>query len=167
LVQRSLPSQRDLVALAQASAPALAGAALLAVVATSLRIDHIGDDCRAWPALGVGTGLAVMWATAMALLGVGWRRMSGASLPLGLVFLVAALVHGLALLSPPFLSLDPMYYAAIGRAVRSGADAHLPLSQTLPASDALCACHRRCASAVPMAAGSMSWRARWRAFGPT
>jgi MYXO-CTERM domain-containing protein len=133
----SQPSQLDSVALARASAPSLLGAALLALVARSLRIDHIGDDCRAWPTLGQGTGLGVVWATAMALLGVGWRRLAGASLPLGVVFLLAALVHGLALLSPPFLSLDPMYYAAIGRAVRAGADAHLPLAQTLPPGDAL------------------------------
>jgi hypothetical protein len=120
-------------------APSLAGAALLALVAARLRIDRVGDDCRAWPALAEGLALAVTWATAMALLGVGWRRMARESLPLGAVFLLAALVHGLALLSPPFLSLDTIYYAAIGRAVNAGADAHLPLTQTLAAGDELLA----------------------------
>jgi MYXO-CTERM domain-containing protein len=131
------PRPLDAAAVVGAIAPSLAGAALLALVAASLRIDRVGVDCRAWPALGEGMRLGVTWAASLTLLGVGWRRMARAPLPLGTMFLLAALVHGLALLSPPFLSVDTIYYAAIGRAVHGGADAHQPLWQALPAGDDL------------------------------
>jgi hypothetical protein len=117
-----------------ASALLLAGAALLVVPARRYRLDAI--TCASWPPAVESWLYAGVFALAIALLGLGWWRHPAVSLrrtwALGLA------VHAIALLAPPFLSTDSLFYAAIGRALAwYGATGRTPLDQALPAGDAL------------------------------
>jgi hypothetical protein len=124
----------------RALAPSLVGAAGLAILGARLRVDRLGDDCSAWPPFAGGVACGAGFALSVALLAIGWRRVEALRLPLGRVLALAAPVHGVALLAPPFLSLDSLYYAAIGRAAGTfHADPARALSSTLPPDDALLA----------------------------
>jgi hypothetical protein len=109
------------------------GALILSLPAQHWRID------RAAPAeLGhAGDWLyALAFALALALFANAWRVVAKARPSLPAALACGALVHAVALACPPFLSLDPLCYAAIGRALaRFGGDAYRPLSESLPAGD--------------------------------
>lgn len=115
------------------------GALLLAVPGFRYRID--GTSCAAWPAPGLRIAYAATYTLALALLTWAWlglvrqaERRDGPGL--GRVLIYGAVINGAALLTPPFLSDDPLFYAAIGRVLAgSGGSAYEPLCQTLPAGD--------------------------------
>lgn len=103
---------------------ALAGVALLFLVATRYRLDR--TLCAAWPARSTGFGYALVYLAGLGALVFAWRRVRGYAVPL--------LVHAFALFAAPFLSSDPLMYAAVGRALASGAQASTPLFTALGAS---------------------------------
>jgi hypothetical protein len=122
----------------------LCGALLLALPAHAYRIDD--SSCTAWPAPLLRLGLSAVYLAAVALLTLGWlgavraaaspRSSIFSSLPRALAG--GLLVHVAAILSPPFLSIDPLGYAAVGRALHTfHADRHAALGTVLPASDSL------------------------------
>jgi hypothetical protein len=118
---------------------ALCGVALLAVPGLRYRID--GSSCASWPPVGQSLGYAAVYLLALLLLTVAWlglvRRASEPGGPsLRRVLVYAALVHAVALLVPPFLSDDPLFYAALSRVLAAfHGSAYTPLCQTLPAGD--------------------------------
>ncbi len=112
------------------------GALLLAIPAHFYRPDRVW--CDAWPGPSTGGLMALVHLAAVGLLAACWwgfvkvappRRLAGA---LGL----GAIVHAAAVVAPPYLSHDPLFYAAIGRAMaRYHASPYVPLDRTLPATD--------------------------------
>ena len=119
-------------------AASVAGAALVGLVGRRHGIDRA--ECAPPPALASELADAAVYLAGVALLSVGWLGLLRASpsSPLRLARLLprAALVHLVALVGPPFLSRDPLSYAAIGRALaRFGQPASLPLDRALPAGD--------------------------------
>jgi hypothetical protein len=79
---------------------------------------------------------AAVYLVALGLLAAGWRAATRAPMPLGRVLALGAIVHLVALVIPPFLSFDPLCYAAIGRAMaRFHASPYRPLIEALPAND--------------------------------
>jgi hypothetical protein len=117
---------------------ALAGAVTLWLPAFRFRIDAV--TCAAWPGLAAGGGYALAYALAVALLTAAWLRAMDRPWSLGRALGLGALVHAVAMVAPPFASNDPLFYAAIGRAMaRFGASAATPLSSVLPPGDHLLA----------------------------
>jgi Glycosyltransferase family 87 len=117
-----------------ALALALAGGVLLWVPAFRFRID--AATCATWPAGAAGAGYALAYAAAVALLAAAWLRALESEWSLRRALAYGALVHAVAIVAPPFASNDPLFYAAIGRAMaRFGATAATPLSSVLPAGD--------------------------------
>src|SRR4051812_31364189 len=106
----------------RALACSLLGAALLQVPAHTYGVDRVLLlSCASWPsaadsALAFGGSLL-----ALALLTWGWlglaRPAEGPPLRTAQVLLYGALVHAVAALNLPFLSNDPVYYSAIGKAM--------------------------------------------------
>lgn len=131
---------------------AFAGAILLWVPAFRFRIDAV--RCAEWPALGSGALYGLAYVAAVALLSVAWLRLLRREQPLGRILLLGALVHAVALLAPPFTSNDPLFYAAVGRALAHGGSTTLSLSQTLAPGDPFL-------QALPVA-----WRAGTSPYGP-
>lgn len=138
------PARRLLGATARAAerrlvALALLGTSLLAVPGFRYRID--GNSCTTWPPVGPSLGYAALYLLALLLLTVAWlglvRRASGPGGPsLRRILIYAALVHAVALLVPPFLSDDPLFYAALSRVLYAfGSSPYAPLCHTLPAGD--------------------------------
>lgn len=120
----------------------LCGALLLLLPAYAYRIDE--SSCTAWPAPLVRLGLSGAYLLAVALLTLGWlgavrvASSPGSSSTLPRVLAGGLLAHAAALVSPPFLSIDPLGYAAVGRALHTfHADRHAALGTVLPASDPL------------------------------
>jgi hypothetical protein len=100
------------------AALSIVGALLLAIPAARYRIDRV--TCDAWPALPSTVREQLAFVAAVALLGVGWAGMvRRAPARLGRVMLLAAAVHAAAIVPPPFLSQDPLYYAALGHAAHA------------------------------------------------
>ena len=94
----------------------LGGVALLQLPARTWAIGLV--DCANWPPPGEGALPELAFLVGVALLTVGWLglvRAGEARLPT--VMALALAVHACALLIPPFLSQDPLFYAAIGRAI--------------------------------------------------
>ena len=111
----------------------MAGAALLALPAHYWRVDAT-SSLRHGP--GTDLACATVYAIAIALLAIGWRAIAGRRPALGVALGCGALVHAVALFAPPFLSLDPLCYAAIGRALaRFHGNALHPLVESLPSGD--------------------------------
>lgn len=117
------------------------GAALLAVAGQRLRID-------AEPCATMLTGARFLYlgsyALAVLLLTAAWAGAAGLGpLPrsrrepsLAATLCMVLAVHGAALLSPPFLSDDPLSYAAVGHAMATHhASAATPIGRALPAGD--------------------------------
>jgi hypothetical protein len=116
--------------------PSLVGAALLIPVAQRYRIDAWGDDCAARPGALATVPWAVALAVAIALLAWGWVRVERLGLSLRGTFACAAVVHAIAICAPPFLSLDPLCYAAVGRAMAVfHRDPYASLGGSLPPGD--------------------------------
>jgi hypothetical protein len=126
------------------AALALLGAGLLVVVAAQYRLDR--TLCASWPKLATGFAYAAIYAVAVVALGLAWRNARQASLPL--------VVHAIALCAAPFLSSDPLMYAALGRALAHGAAATTSLTQALGANDAFL---------IPL---PEAWRTGTSAYGP-
>jgi len=126
-------------------AASLAGAALLYVPAGYYHIARI--ECSQSPSAIQHVIACTAYLLAIALLTAGWKavlratasprqRPSGPPLGLGAVLLLGSAVHLLALIGLPFLSSDPLFYAALGRAAeRFHAPAYARLCDTLPPSD--------------------------------
>jgi hypothetical protein len=113
---------------------ALAGAVALWLPAFRFRID--AATCASWPSLGAGAGYALAYLAAVALLSAAWLRALVSEWSLIKVLVVGAIVHAVAMVAPPFASNDPLFYAAIGRAMAHfGAAPSTPLSLVLPPGD--------------------------------
>ncbi len=120
----------------------LAGAALLCVPAGHYRID-LGECPAALPLSGnvmrFGAYLLGVSALTAAWLGLTRAAEQGRLSVRGALGL-AALLHLMALASLPYLSDDPLFYAAVGRAMTTyHRAASVPLGQSLHQGDALLA----------------------------
>lgn len=112
----------------------LVGAALLSLPAAYYRIDQV--SCRSWPPPHVNEALAGVYLSAVLLLAVCWRGWGWARPQLRTALAAGTLVHAVALLAPPFLSLDPLFYAATGHAMaKYHGSPYVPLRAVLPAAD--------------------------------
>ena len=121
----------------------LVGAGLIVLVAGRFALHVV--LCSAWPTLAVGFTFAAIYTVAIGLLAFAWHRIPA---------IAVAAVHGVALLASPFLSSDPLMYAAVGKALSIGA------SVTTGLSDALGAGHPFLVPLPP------AWRAGTSAYGP-
>lgn len=110
---------------------ALLGAALLAWPAHIFRVDVSGGNCALQPPLADRWPAALVYAVAVILLGLAWREALRAHLSLRTSFLLALAVHAVALVFPPYLSTDPVYYAVCGKAL-AARGAGMPLEAALP-----------------------------------
>lgn len=155
-------------------ASALVGAIALVIAGQRYRIDQL--RCVSWPPASTGALYGALFALALLLLSVGWLGITGLclgrTLPVGSssellppderpsfrrVMLFGALLHGLALFAPPFLSDDPLAYAAIGRAMHLYHQGmYVPLGVSLPLTDPV----RRAIEQMP------SWLAVGSAYAP-
>lgn len=116
----------------------LAGALLLAVPARRLRIDLM--DCPAWPAPTTTALYMAVYLLALGLLTLCWvrslKQARSGQLTLRGVLLGGLVLHLVSLLGLPFLSYDPLYYSAIGRAMATfHGSPYAPLSTVLPPGD--------------------------------
>jgi hypothetical protein len=114
---------------------AIAGALLLWLPAFHFRIDSV--TCASWPGPLAGALFGAAYLAAVALLTAAWLRAERAGWSLRRVLVLGAIVHAVALVAPPFASNDPLFYAAIGRALAHGAPAYVPLMRVLPPGDHL------------------------------
>lgn len=108
-----------------------AGALSLGLPAAYYRPDRVA--CSAWPPLATNLLLSLVHLAAVALLTTCWivwtRRPPART---RIVFLAAAILHGCALVAPPYLSHDPLFYAAIGRVMAAGDSPYVALDRSLP-----------------------------------
>jgi hypothetical protein len=111
------------------------GAALLAIPARAFGLDTNGAICRVWPAPMPTLFYASVYVVALALMALGWRESLRLELSLRRVMALALVVHALALIGPPFLSSDPLFYVAIGRVVSQHGSPYVPLESVLKADD--------------------------------
>ncbi len=99
----------------------LGGALLLMPVAQRFRIDQV--RCDAWPPWPERLALCLLYLLCVLLLFVGWQRLlrlaASQAVSLRQVLGTVGLWHGALLLSPPFLSDDPLFYLAIGRVLHA------------------------------------------------
>lgn len=114
------------------------GAALIAIPGQRYRIDV--TRCTAWPAQTENVLNGLVYWTALGLVTLAWlgicRRAAGGRIRVVRVLAYAALVHAAALLSPPFLSDDSLFYAATSRVLSTfHKSPYLPVCQSLPAGD--------------------------------
>jgi hypothetical protein len=118
--------------------PSFVGAALLQLPGRQFSIFRHADRCDAWPHLGTSVEYAIIYVVAVALLAVGWQRAMRLRASARRLLGWGVAVHLVALLTPPFLSLDIFNYVATARAAahRFG-DAFLPIDRVLPAGDPL------------------------------
>ena len=133
------------------------GACLLSGLGQLYRIDQ--HRCPDWPSLRANLAAAVTFGVAVALLSIAWLRwLRQSKSPDGpstrAVLACAAILYVLAGLGPPALSDDPLFYAAIGRALAGGHSPAQPLCQSLPPDDALLQLlvpHWRCGNSAYLA----------------
>ena len=116
----------------------LLGAALLAVPASYYRITR--TECSAQFSPREHLLACAVYLLAIALLALGWMQLARTvrteRRSIGLVIGLGTLVHLVALLALPFLSRDPLFYAALGRAAAQfSAGPFVALCNTLPADD--------------------------------
>lgn len=131
----------------------LAGIALLLWTSGHFRIDEV--RCWSWPSVQIGVLFSVVFSVGLALLSYGYlsilslyggllgpRPLTAESQTLPRlpgfagVLLLGTLLHALAMLAPPFLSDDPLAYAAIGRAMHLYQQGmYTPLGVSLPEAD--------------------------------
>ena len=126
------------------SASALCGAVLLVVVAARFRLDL--TLCSAWPPRVVGFAYGGLYLVAVLLLAWAWKH--------GVHPLFAVAAHAIALGTAPFLSSDPLMYAAVGRALSLGAPVGRDVTSALGAE------HPFLVPLVP------AWRLGTSAYGP-
>lgn len=139
------------------------GAALLVIPAHYYQVAN--PECTIILSFSQHLFACTAYLLAVALLGLGWvgvlrgtaraQPNSGPTLGFGAVLGLGGCVHLVALLGLPFLSSDPLYYAAIGRAMtRFGAEPYARLCDSLPDADPFLA-------VVPQA-----WRCGTNPYGP-
>jgi hypothetical protein len=110
----------------------------LRLVGQRFRIDVV--RCTSWPPVAERLLLCGLFLVCVGLLWFAWQRLLRLS-EAGQVSFRAALgvvlaCHGAALLVPPFLSDDPLFYVAIGRALHTPhATAQTPLLEALGPQD--------------------------------
>lgn len=132
------PGQSASRAPLQTWALGLAGALLLAVPARRLRIDAVG--CPAWPAPTTTALYMGVYLLALLCLTLCWvrslKQARSGQLTLRGVLLGGVALHLVSLLGLPFLSYDPLYYSAIGRAMATfHGSPYAALSAVLPPGD--------------------------------
>jgi hypothetical protein len=109
------------------------GALLLLVPSARFRVDLARSG--ELPSASAFVAAAV-YGLAIVLMALGWRALVRARPTPRQAFGWGALVHATALLSMPFASLDPLGYAAMGRAMAHfHASPYQPLAKALPAGD--------------------------------
>ncbi len=109
------------------------GAALLCVAALHFRVDAPAPRDPRFDLF-----CASVYLVAVALLALAWRAAVRARPSPRAALIGGIVVHLVALLSPPFLSLDVLCYAAIGRAMAQyHASPYRALVESLPAGDPL------------------------------
>jgi hypothetical protein len=114
----------------------LVGAALLHVPAALYRIDQL--TCATWPTRQSGFRYGAIYLLAVALLTTAWGIFPARSLRW--TFGAGLTIHLAALFSLPFLSSDPLFYAALGRSLgRFGGAPNQPLDLALPPNDSFLA----------------------------
>ncbi len=114
----------------------LFGVICLLVVAFHFDVTQFGDSCAAWPTLENSYGFMVIYLSALFFLTLGWIRFSKIDLSLCRVLILGAILHAIALVAPPFLSIDPLNYAATARAVgHFHHSAFAPIREALPPGD--------------------------------
>jgi hypothetical protein len=112
------------------------GALLLSIPAARYRLDV--TTCASWPAPSVNVALAACYLLSIGLLTSCWLGFVTTTPRLRTVLAFGVLLHALALLAPPFLSMDPLFYAATGRAMAQfHGSAYVPLDSVLAADDPL------------------------------
>jgi hypothetical protein len=129
-------ARKSACGLVAASCAGLAGAALLSLPAAFYRVDRA--SCATWPAPALNTALATVYLLAVALLTWCWFGWWFARPRLGTVLAAGLAVHAVALVAPPFLSTDSLFYAAIGRAMATyHASPHVSFAHTFSSDDSL------------------------------
>ncbi len=119
-------------------AASLLGAGLLAVPARVYRIDVLAESCARWPPATTNLTMGAIYLAALTLLTVGWLITSTTVLRRRTALVGAVLVHVVALvLSPPFLSMDPLFYVGIGHVAAVHGNPYHSLATSLPANDQL------------------------------
>lgn len=116
------------------------GVLLLIPVAQHFRIDLV--RCESWPPPMERIGLCMLYLLCVGLLFVAWQRLltlaRSNQLSLHRALGICALFHGSLLLSPPFLSDDPLFYLALGKVMHApGGSLDRPLLDVLGPDDAL------------------------------
>ncbi len=129
---------------ARALALALVGTGALVAIAARYHLDR--TLCAAWPPYATGAAYGALYLAALVALVLAWRAR-----PAGWV---AGPAHAAALLAVPFLSSDPLMYAAVGRALAGGAAATTSVRVALGADHPFLA-------PLPLA-----WRDGTSAYGP-
>jgi hypothetical protein len=114
----------------------VAGAALLALVARHYPIDAPGACCVE-PSLRGYLPYGALFLVGVALLTWAWLRSDRLRTTRGRVLAGGLAAHLVMLCGLPFLSLDSLYYEAIGRAMALGHDPHRPLSEALSPTSSL------------------------------
>ena len=115
------------------------GALLLTVPGFRYRVDV--NHCSTWPALGTSIGYAALYLVALLLITLSFLGLvRGAGEPDGpslrRILVYGAIINAVALIVPPFLSDDPLFYAATSRVMAVfGKSAYVPLCRTLAADD--------------------------------
>jgi hypothetical protein len=93
----------------------LVGALLIAALGRRYGLDR--SDCAHYPSLAGNLGASAVYLAGIALLTMGWLGLRARARLTDPLWPWAALVHLCAMIGPPFLSRDPLAYAAYGRAV--------------------------------------------------
>src|SRR5207248_3309360 len=118
---------------------AACGVILLVLAGQRYRIDQV--RCWSWPSFATGVSATSLFLLGLGVLSAAWigldRDLRRAADPRpGAVFLIGAALHAGALLVLPYLSDDPLAYAAIGRAMTAYHEqAATPLGISLPVGD--------------------------------
>ena len=115
------------------------GAGLVTLPAQRYRIDRV--RCDDWPSALANMPVWLAFVAGVLLLALAWWRLGARgrlddTLATKWVLALGALPHLVALTAPPFLSEDPLAYAAFGHAIASfHQDPHRALDLILPATD--------------------------------
>lgn len=118
----------------------LLGVILLIPVAQHFRIDLV--RCESWPPVSARIILCALYLLCVGLLFVSWQLLLKLAQEDALsprrALGICVLFHGALLLSPPFLSDDPLFYLAIGKVLHTpGGSLDRPLLDVLGPQDAL------------------------------
>jgi hypothetical protein len=112
----------------------IAGALLLSLPARYYRVDTA--SCASWPSPSLSYLLSLAFLAAIALMALCWIGWWRDPPSLRATLLAGIGVHFCALLAPPFLSQDPLFYAALAKAMaKFHGSPYISLNQILPAGD--------------------------------